>query len=388
MNDTLRTLLARLRVDPWRQQRQAFSGDLVDAQHQILSAATVPQVTAVLASWLERYQPCLFGRIAAKRGLLSYCILDEEDFALGDAAVRDKIQAHRLRWTAETHYGLKSGFVILVRSERISTARPTAPLLALAQRLASLYLLEDVKPNEIYMDEVFLEAPGTPPMTWKWLAGVNVFAPQADGRWWHDHRIPGGLAFSVNSVGHLVKSGLLAKAMMDLHAKLGVDDAGDPPAIVDSLPKALDLAMRTISLAAATPWGRATELVELSDEMRRADTPACPVELPEFLRGKSHCQYAGWYHTDQTLPREYFRSSASRPVSQSRRLLDFTYLYDDKIDNPDYRRLGAGVRIRSTGFDALAAAGHKRRKTSPVKMNASSSARLALALRTFPRSQL
>ena len=29
---------------------------------------------AALSEWLSRYQPCLFGRIAAKKGLIHYCL--------------------------------------------------------------------------------------------------------------------------------------------------------------------------------------------------------------------------------------------------------------------------------------------------------------------------
>ena len=51
--------------------------------------------SAVLSDWLQHYQPCLFGRIAAQRGLMSYCILTTADIEKGDAFVRDKIQASR-----------------------------------------------------------------------------------------------------------------------------------------------------------------------------------------------------------------------------------------------------------------------------------------------------
>ena len=60
-------------------------------------------------------------------------------------------------------------------------------------------------------------------MTWEWLAGVNYFCAQGDRRWWHDHRIPGGMALSVNSVGHLAKAGKISEALASLNKELGVD---------------------------------------------------------------------------------------------------------------------------------------------------------------------
>jgi helicase len=41
---------------------------------------------------------------------------------------------------------------------------------------------------------------------------------------WQDHRIPGGMAFSVHSIGHLVKSGIIANAMRELGKLTGTAD--------------------------------------------------------------------------------------------------------------------------------------------------------------------
>lgn len=350
---------------------QVFSAEMASANQRILTGAEETDVLEALAGWLAKYQPCLFGRVAAKRELLSYCILDEDIVRAGDLAVRNKIQEARRRWTAEAFHGRKSGFVILLRSRRITFAPPSETLLALAQRLASLYLLEEVEPNRIYLDEVFLEAPGSPPAAWRWPAGVNYFGAQGDGRWWHDHRIPGGFAFSVNSVGHMVKSGQLASAMADLAETLEIEGQVAPVGTIDSLPKALEFAMRTIALAAETPWGRATELLPLP-----SDAPPCPVALPAFLADKNHCQYRGWYHTDQTLPREYFAASDQRPPAQQQQVLDFTYLFHDSLNNPDFRRVGQGLRIRG---DAVA----KRSRGSEVTVEIRRSARLREALAEY-----
>src|SRR6266498_3609476 len=120
--------------------------------------------------------------------------------------------------------------------EKASTERRTAsssspspnesPEQPQALRLCSLYLLQDIVPDQIFHDELWLEKPGRDGTTWQWLAGVNYFCAQGDKRWWEDHRIPGGMAFSVNSVGHMVKSGILAKGMLALEAALAAPPEG------------------------------------------------------------------------------------------------------------------------------------------------------------------
>ena len=53
--------------------------------------------------------------------------------------------------------------------------------------------------------------------------------------------------------------------------------------------------------------------------------------------------------TDVTLPEEYFSADAGRPPSVKDQPLDFTYLFDDRVENPDYLTMGFGVQIRGTG---------------------------------------
>jgi hypothetical protein len=218
----------------------------------------------------------------------------------------------------------------------------------LAKRLCSLYLLDDCEEDRILYDDIFLEKPGNARATWKWKTGVNYFSAQGDGRWWADHRIPGGMAFSVNAVGHMVKSGRLKELMEDLNADLGVSDESWSASGVDSLPKALILAMKTIANAANSVSGKATEL--LPEQPIDAEIK-CPVELPPDLVGKSHCVYGGHYHTDYTIPSEYFVPDVTRPEATPEHRLDFTYLFDDRAANPAHQTMGKGQRTRDHTFD-------------------------------------
>ena len=172
-------LFQRVTADPWRPQ-VGFSEDIADAQKQMLSAATDEAIAEVLNSWLQRHQPCLFGRLAARCNQLSYCILNETDLSRDDLFIRDKIQQCRTNWTRDAFKGTRSGFLILAVSERLLNAAPNQEVAALAHRLAELYLLDDIAFDAVHTDEVYLEQPGNAAAVWRWDAGVNYFASHGD----------------------------------------------------------------------------------------------------------------------------------------------------------------------------------------------------------------
>jgi hypothetical protein len=197
------------------------------------------------------------------------------------------------------------------------------------------------------LDRLYLEQPGVQTTAWEWVAGVNYFSAQGDGRWWQDHRFPAGIAFSVNSVGHMVKSGKLTLALRDLEEIMGTALPDYKVPNVASLEKALALAMGTIDKASESVSGRATFLVPRPKGKK--GRPECPMELPDSLSAFDYCGYGGFYHTDYTIPSEYFRPDVNRPTDTEPFRLDFTYLFQDALDNPDYDRMGEGRRIRESG---------------------------------------
>lgn len=341
----LGALLDNLTEDPWRAST-GFSPEIAAANEQLFAAVDDEAATITIREWIGHHQPCLFGRMAARADLIAFCILREGDLRGDRTALRDKIQGAREKWLALGHEGKKSAFVILVISPQLVQAVPNETVQKIAQEVCGTYLLRDIMPDEIYLDELFLEKPGTKRTTWKWLAGVNYFCAQGDQRWWHDHRIPGGMAFSVNSVGHLVKSGQLSLALKHLDEILGGAPEAPENEVVTSLGKALDLAMRTIGLAADTVSGKATILLPLPTSVP-PEVPLCPIVLPKLLAGKNHATYKGWYHTDVTVPSDYFHPDVERPATVVEKELDFTYLYHDDIDNPDHLTTGKGRRVRS-----------------------------------------
>jgi hypothetical protein len=353
MSTTIASLFTQLTPDPWR-EKEGFSANMEGANQALFSPSVTESLSIELVSeWLQRNQPCLFGRIAAKLGFITYCLLSESDLLLSDEYIQAKIQRARLLWIKDGYEGKKSNFIVLVVSPAISYALPNQVVAGLAQRLCSLYLQTDARFDFVHHDHLFLEKPGHARVTWRWLAGVNYFCAQGDKRWWQDHRIPGGMAFSANSVGHLVKSEKIAHAMTGLNTELGIEDEeGWADSKVDSLEKALVLAMRTIDLASETVSGKATELLTLPASVQDFQIPPCPVtELPQSLRGKNHCEYKGYYHTDYTLPSEYFAPDESRPKATEPFALDFTYLFHKQVDNPDHVTMGEGQRVRTDHVD-------------------------------------
>jgi hypothetical protein len=161
------------------------------------------------------------------------------------------------------------------------------------------------------------------------------------------------MAFSVNSVGHLVKSGMIANAMKELDRMMDAPDENYPETKVDSLAKALELAMRTISKASDAISGKATELLPLPEVTSELSVPVCPVNLSPAMSEKNFCEYRGQYHTDYTLPSEYFLPAVERPDGLKVHSLDFTYLFHKSINNPDFRLIGEGQQIRRVGGDAI-----------------------------------
>jgi hypothetical protein len=334
-----------LTPDPWRSESH-FAEDIYAANAQILATNNSMEIADALRQWLQKFQPCLFGRLAAKMDLLSFCILTKDDLVKEDAFIKTKIQEARTNWTREAFQGKKSGFIVLAASFELANAEPNLALREFAARLCSLYLLDDIATDTIYSDEVFLEKPDVARTTWKWLAGVNVFATCADSRWWQDHRIPGGLAFSVNSVGHMVKSGMLAEVMAEMNRLLGGHTEDIVISKVDSLEKALEFAMRTIFLASDAVSGKATELLPIPSEVSSSAVPRCPVKLPSFLRDKNYCEYKGKYHTDVTIPAEYFTPDVTASSTGREHRLDFTYLFQKDVENPAFDTMGLGRRVR------------------------------------------
>jgi len=381
MPGSIRELMRELEPDPWRKE-QGFSPEIESTLNELESAPLDAQVE-ILNRWIANHQPCLFGRIAAKHSAITYGLISDAALDQQDERIEELIQDARLNWTRAGFDGLSSNFIIVLLSRRLATAVPNDVVKRIALRICSLYLQETVVPDRVYLDRLWLEQPGSPKRAWEWVTGVNYFSAQGDNRWWNDHRFPAGMAFSVNSVGHFVKSGKLANALQELDRAMGGHAADFTPAKIDTLEKALGMAMRTIGMASQTCSGKATYLL---DRNPAVNPGSCPIKLAGPLAQKDFSTYEGFYHTDYTIPSEYFVPDVDRPTSALPFRLDFSYLYDRALDNPDFDRMGEGRRIRLAGVPSGASMGEtdesaeKRKRGEPREVSASEIPRLNKAI--------
>src|ERR1017187_1683292 len=82
--------------------RRPFSED-IEAVHAILFNAKYDRQRKIRAyrTWLEKSQPCVFGRVAATNKNVFLCVLEEDEIlrmTRGDEDVMDTIQDHRQVW--------------------------------------------------------------------------------------------------------------------------------------------------------------------------------------------------------------------------------------------------------------------------------------------------
>src|SRR5271156_4786883 len=125
----LRGLYDRLREDSWRKNPEnAFSADLGLVNDVFFHPySTRGQKIEALAKWLQQRQPCLFGRVAAAKDWLHYCILTEQEILRdSDEQISQKIREEWLAWQRRSlrptaDFSVPAhGFVLLVVSERVA----------------------------------------------------------------------------------------------------------------------------------------------------------------------------------------------------------------------------------------------------------------------------
>ncbi len=323
---SLRTLYEALRRDSWRKSH-SFTNDIATVNTLLFDTyASNGQRVEQLSNWLQRHQPCLFGRIAAARGWLHFCVLTEHDFlAESDQGIAQRIRRDLLDWKRRSLQPTNDfstpafGFVLVAASPHLANATPDDHLQAFAHKLRELWGCHGTEEpsGTMHWETLYLRHPEGQRYV-RFTFSVDFFAAQGDGRWWHDHRAPGGLLFTANSVGHM-------QSYREWYLKMP-----------DQRDWVLQTAMLTIDGAAATPYGKATWLRRLRpDRGPVVENLACPFTRPDRLKeqlaDKDWTKYGGWLHTDHSIRPEFFREDP-KPLAEitSREYLqDFTYLYQE-----------------------------------------------------------
>ncbi|QJW95370.1 hypothetical protein [Frigoriglobus tundricola] len=301
-----------------------------------------------MALWCLKRQSCQFGRIAAKKGQIHFCILHERDLADGDKGLAEKIAKGKRLWKQRALVNMQSppsGMMLLFASPRVTLAAPDDNLRRFADRLLELAGWAPQRrgkklDNAISSDFLYLKNPADG-FAYGFQFNVDFFAASGDGRWWHDHRIPGGIAFTANSAGHM------------RHFK----DWYESPA-TDHGQWAVKQAMITVSQAHPTK-GEGTEAAPKSpqDEGRvtwlrpldgrgkpLVNESPCPLNpVPAALQWKDWTRYEGLLHTDHAVRAEFFDGREEAATGAAPYLMDLTYLYDRR--QADFINFMAGFRI-------------------------------------------
>ena len=271
----------------------------------------------------------------AKQNRIGYCILTENDLEGSDQELKRVVQQYRRVWKRMALTGATHGFLIVVVSKRIAFARPTPTLLALAHKICELYLGES-HADMIQLDEVMLSDKEIGGTARKWKVGVNYFSAQGDGRWWQDHSMPGGLAFSMNSVGHMARTRV--ERMARKNSAVDLSQAPREQLVYWALPAA----MKTIG-PPQVGGKRGTWLAERGQCSEDREPPSFEVRQRYFgeLANYSEHRYRGLYHTDQSIPSSYFDDGLWRKEDLAvRDDLYFTYLHT--LADADYESMGIG----------------------------------------------
>jgi hypothetical protein len=362
---TLSELLTELRVDPWR-EATGFSVEMNAAHDILFGAYPAEKRQRTLNEWIERWQPCLFGKIAAKLGAIRFCVVDQLTIDASDEKVSEAIQDARLQWRRDAARGKASAFVIVVAVPALAISVPDDTVRQIAIRVASLYLKQAIEVDQVYQERIFLETPGSS-SGWIWRGGVDYFAAHADHRWWHDHRFPGGIAFSVNSLGHLVRCAQMANALDEFDSTLGLsrDDEPNRPRL-ETNARALEFALRTIKNSSNAISGKSTMLLPSNGPRH----PRCPVLSADFASTDA-TQYKAYYDTDFTLRSEFFRADVNRPSDVGLHTMDFTYLYDDHFENYDHAEMMRGIQVKGADErEPTKRRPHKHRTVMPEPISA------------------
>jgi hypothetical protein len=210
---------------------------------------------------------------------------------------------------------------------------PGPQLKEICRRFMELYMEVDKVEDDTILPEreyVFLRKAGARDSeVLKFSTLPNIFCAQGDGRWWHDHRTPGGIMITSNALGHFT------------YARPGLTTLTDKEKI-----GALENAMRTISNAFPGAGNRrprglrhcpATSLVPIGE------SKASPLKEGSPFRSFSPDHYTGFFHTDHLIPSVFFSEERDPKELVRYENLSFQYIFDGSADPKDHGELMTGV---------------------------------------------
>jgi hypothetical protein len=219
--------------------------------------------------------------------------------------------------------------MVLLLSQSLVTKEPGDKMKEICRRLLELYMeVEPIDDDTIVpqREYVFLR---TGPQTFlKFGTLPNVFCAQGDGRWWHDHRTPGGIMITSNALGHFE-----------------LTRAGTSEITNKEKTHALDNAMRTIKNA----YGNEKKIKGLTHcpatrLVPREQEEESPIREGSDLHPYSPSHYHGFFHTDHLVPSVFFSKERDQKHLPEYDDLSFRYIYDPVGDPDDHKELMTGEK--------------------------------------------
>ena len=137
----------------------------------------------------------------------------ERDLADGDDAIKEKIATARQHWKQRALSDTQTpphSFTLVFATDGLMLAAPDENLRRFADRLLELAGWGPDRQakrgeNPISSDFLYLQNP-VDDAYYGFQFNIDFFAAAGDKRWWHDHRLPGGIGFTANSTGHMKPS--------------------------------------------------------------------------------------------------------------------------------------------------------------------------------------
>lgn len=329
----------RLHPKPDRLRKtKRFSADMQSTNAILLNPEnTKSQKIKAYWAWLAKNQPCVFGRLAATQKRVFICLLEENEvlgMPRGDDDLHDTIQDYRQLWKRYALDGLSSSFVLAVIGKSLVDETPGERLKEFCRRLLELYMdVPDIPDDTIVpqREYVFLKLAGeSDGKILKFATLPNVFCIQGDGRWWQDHRCPGGVMITSNALGHDVYS---------RNGRTPIDNAKKV--------EALEQAMRTINNAyKEKPTKRAGGLQHCpATSLVSKGAETCPT-LKRDLAEYSADHYEGYFHTDHLLPSAFFQEARDPTELTRYQDLGLRYIWDPRGDPQDHADLMQGIEAK------------------------------------------
>jgi hypothetical protein len=340
--DSLMALYEGLRVDRLRESRP-FSQDIKEANDLLHYPYALDQdLVEAMRQWCMKRQPCQFGRLAASKRQIHFCFLREIDLARDEKGIAEKISESKRLWKQRGIIDATPphGFMLVFASPKVALAAPDDNLRRFSDKILELAgwgpeRRGRKRGNTISSDFLYLKSPADG-LFYGFQFNVDFFAAAGDGRWWHDHRIPGGIAFTANSTGHM-------RHFKDWYGQPGSDHG---EWAVKQAMITIAQAHPTTAVRGGSPQadGRVTWLRDLDAKGKPllAQVPCPMVNVPGQLQGKDWTRYEGVLHTDHAVRAEFFADRDEPVTADQPYLMDFTYLYENA--QADFVNFMAGVR--------------------------------------------